>query len=111
MARFARHREFGKRPPFQSVMSDFKRSDEPVGSLENCQEPKTVNGRSDSVTAKERNAMTAWAILFLVVALVAGFFGFSGMAVASAGVAQILFGLFFLLFVIAFAASISRRDQ
>jgi uncharacterized membrane protein YtjA (UPF0391 family) len=45
--------------------------------------------------------MLAWAITFLVIALVAGVFGFTGIATASAGIAQILFVVFFVLFLVA----------
>ncbi|MCL4124833.1 UNVERIFIED_CONTAM: hypothetical protein GTU68_007811 [Idotea baltica] len=45
--------------------------------------------------------MLGWALTFLVVALIAAVFGFSGIASASAGIAQILFFIFVALFVIA----------
>ena len=44
--------------------------------------------------------MLGWAIVFLVVSLLAALFGFSGMAVAFAGIAKILFFIFLVLFVI-----------
>ena len=40
--------------------------------------------------------MLYWALAFLIAALVAGVFGFSGVSRAFAGVARILFGLFLL---------------
>ena len=43
--------------------------------------------------------MLGWALTFLVVALVAALFGFGGIASASAGIAQILFVIFLVLFV------------
>jgi uncharacterized membrane protein YtjA (UPF0391 family) len=43
--------------------------------------------------------MLQWALIFLVVALIAGTFGFGGFATASAGIAQLLFVVFFFLFV------------
>ncbi len=46
--------------------------------------------------------MIKWAIIFLVVALVAAVFGFTGVAVAAAGIAKFLFGLFLLLCLIFF---------
>ena len=42
--------------------------------------------------------MLYWSFVFLVVALVAGLLGFTGIAAASAGIARFLFGAFFLLF-------------
>lgn len=45
--------------------------------------------------------MLGWALTFLVIALIAGAFGFGGIASTSAGIAQILFFIFLALFVIA----------
>lgn len=44
--------------------------------------------------------MLHWALVFLVVALVAGLFGFTGIYVAAAGIARILFVVFLVLFLI-----------
>ena len=44
--------------------------------------------------------MLGWALVFLVVALIAGLLGFTGLAVASASIAQIIFYIFVALFVI-----------
>ena len=35
--------------------------------------------------------MLKWALFFFVVSVIAGFFGFSGVAAATAGIAKILF--------------------
>jgi uncharacterized membrane protein YtjA (UPF0391 family) len=43
--------------------------------------------------------MLKWAVVFLLIAIVAGIFGFSGIAAASATIAQILFGIFLVLFI------------
>ncbi len=44
--------------------------------------------------------MLSWALTFLVIALIAGVFGFGGIYVAAAGIAKILFFLFLILFVV-----------
>jgi uncharacterized membrane protein YtjA (UPF0391 family) len=44
------------------------------------------------------DAMLTWALIFLVVALVAGAFGFWGVASAATGFAKILFIVFLVLF-------------
>lgn len=44
--------------------------------------------------------MLYWTLVFLVIALVAGLFGFGGIATASAGIAKILFGVFIVLFLV-----------
>jgi uncharacterized membrane protein YtjA (UPF0391 family) len=43
--------------------------------------------------------MLYWALVFFVVALIAGALGFGGIAAASAGIAQVLFVIFLILFV------------
>lgn len=53
--------------------------------------------------------MLRWALIFLVVALVAAVFGFGGIASASAGIAQILFFLFLVLFVVSLVMGMMRR--
>ncbi|TCM76373.1 uncharacterized membrane protein YtjA (UPF0391 family) [Rhodovulum steppense] len=52
--------------------------------------------------------MLQWALIFLLLALVAGLFGFGGIAMASAGIAQTLFFIFILLFVGAVVMSVMR---
>jgi len=44
--------------------------------------------------------MLGWAVMFLIIALVAAVFGFGGIAVASAGIAKLVFFIFLVLFVI-----------
>ena len=44
--------------------------------------------------------MLYWALVFFIVSLVAGIFGFGGLASATAGVAQILFYVFLVRVVI-----------
>ena len=52
--------------------------------------------------------MLYWAILFFVVAVVAALFGFGGIAEASAGIAQFLFILFLILFMISLVVGLMR---
>ena len=47
--------------------------------------------------------MLRWAFIFLLIAIVAGIFGFTDVAAASATIAQWLFGIFLFLFVGALA--------
>jgi len=44
--------------------------------------------------------MLYWAVVFLVVAIIAGIFGFTGIAGTSIWIAKILFFVFIILFVI-----------
>lgn len=50
--------------------------------------------------ALRSNIMLRWAVVFLVVAIVAALFGFGGVAGISADFARILFFLFLVLFVV-----------
>jgi uncharacterized membrane protein YtjA (UPF0391 family) len=47
--------------------------------------------------------MLKWAAVFLIIAIVAGIFGFTGIEQASATVAKVLFGVFLVLFLGALA--------
>lgn len=55
--------------------------------------------------------MLYWALVFLVVALVAGLLGFGGVASASIGIAQILFFIFLILFLVTLAINLLRSDR
>ena len=44
--------------------------------------------------------MLKWALIFFIISIVAAFFGFGGVAVASAGIAKVLFYLFLAIAVI-----------
>lgn len=44
--------------------------------------------------------MLKWALIFLVVSLVAGALGFTGVASGAKTIAKVLFGIFLLIFVI-----------
>ncbi|MEQ9558231.1 MAG: DUF1328 domain-containing protein [Rhodospirillales bacterium] len=48
--------------------------------------------------------MLRWAVIFLVVALVAALFGFGGIAAAAVDIARLLFFVFIVLFVLALIA-------
>lgn len=46
--------------------------------------------------------MLSWALTFFVLAIIAGIFGFGGIATAAAGIAKILFVIFIVLFIASF---------
>ncbi len=52
--------------------------------------------------------MLGWALTFLVVAIIAGVFGFGGIASASVSIAQVLFFVFLVLFVVSLVAGVVR---
>ncbi len=51
--------------------------------------------------------MLKWAFVFLIIAIVAGIFGFTGVEQASATIAQWLFGIFLVLFLGALAIGLA----
>ncbi|AEP09192.1 DUF1328 domain-containing protein [Micavibrio aeruginosavorus] len=55
--------------------------------------------------------MLQYAVLFLILALIAGFFGFSGVATVSVGFAKILFLLFVVLFIASAVFGFIRRPH
>jgi uncharacterized membrane protein YtjA (UPF0391 family) len=52
--------------------------------------------------------MLYWALMFLIVALIAGVLGFTGIAAAAAGVAKILAFVFLALFVVSLLSHATR---
>jgi uncharacterized membrane protein YtjA (UPF0391 family) len=55
--------------------------------------------------------MLYWALVFFIVALVAALFGFGGIAVASAGIAKILFFLFLIIFLVTLVMGLANRGR
>jgi uncharacterized membrane protein YtjA (UPF0391 family) len=55
--------------------------------------------------------MLYWALVFLVVALVAALFGFGGIAVAAAGIAQMFFYIFLVVFLVTLVMGLSQRGR
>jgi len=55
--------------------------------------------------------MLRWAILFAIVAIIAGVFGFGGISESAAGIAKVLFFIFIIgfLIVLIFGGSIFRK--
>ena len=53
--------------------------------------------------------MLYWSVVFLIIALVAAVFGFTGVYVAAAGIAKILFFVFLILFILSLLTGSMRR--
>lgn len=53
--------------------------------------------------------MLRWALGFFIVALIAAVFGFSGIALAAAGIAKVLFIIFLVLFLVSLVGHLLRR--
>lgn len=55
--------------------------------------------------------MLRWALIFLVVALVAGLLGFTGVAGVSYDFAKILFWIFLIIFLVSLITGLVRRPS
>jgi uncharacterized membrane protein YtjA (UPF0391 family) len=56
-----------------------------------------------------RCLMLHYAVVFFVIALIAAFFGFGGIAVGAAGIAKVLFIVFLIGAIVSFLMSLGRR--
>jgi uncharacterized membrane protein YtjA (UPF0391 family) len=64
---------------------------------------------AEAVNNSRRPIMLYWSLVFLVIALVAGLLGFTGIYVAAAGIAKILFFIFIVLLLVSLLAGGLRR--
>ena len=53
--------------------------------------------------------MLYWALMFLLIALLAAVFGFGGISIMAAGIAKLLFFIFVILFVVSLVTHLARR--
>jgi uncharacterized membrane protein YtjA (UPF0391 family) len=54
----------------------------------------------------EDREMLYWALVFFIIAIIAGAFGFGGISAAAAGIAQLLFYIFVVIFLVALIAGL-----
>ncbi|MGA9260440.1 MAG: DUF1328 domain-containing protein [Desulfobacterales bacterium] len=55
--------------------------------------------------------MLYWALVFFIISIIAAVFGFTGIAVATAGVAKILFFIFVVLLILTLIFGMRRRPR
>lgn len=72
-----------------------------------CQAP--VGDVIKCTTKRESDMSMSWVLTFFVMAIVCAVFGFTGIAIAVAEVAKILFVVFFVLFVMSLVLALLRR--
>jgi uncharacterized membrane protein YtjA (UPF0391 family) len=53
--------------------------------------------------------MLNWALAFFLIAILAAVLGFTGIAVASAGIAKVLFFVFLVIFLVTLVMGVARR--
>jgi len=66
--------------------------------------------QKNQVSKYRRSRMLRWALGFFIVALIAALLGFTGISVAAAGIAKILFYLFLILFLVTLMGHLLRRS-
>ena len=67
--------------------------------------------RISTKALQEDTTMLYWALVFFIVAMVAGLFGFASISAAAVGIAKILFFVFLILFLVSLLAGIGRRGR
>jgi uncharacterized membrane protein YtjA (UPF0391 family) len=75
--------------------------------LSGCGDDDTDSGVS--LKTKEIPIMLYWALVFFIVAILAGAFGFFGLAAGAAEIAKILFFVFLVLFVVSLLTGMRPR--
>ncbi len=78
---------------------DVEGTEAPELRFNDSRERRPADGRVSGFIMRGSFVMLYWALIFLLVAVVAAVFGFGGIASASAGIAQILFFIFLVLFI------------
>jgi uncharacterized membrane protein YtjA (UPF0391 family) len=74
-----------------------------------AREKRALNEAQDD--PPRRQSMLYWALMFLVVALVAAIFGFGGIASTATGIAQVLFVIAIIMFIVSLFAGFMRRNR
>jgi uncharacterized membrane protein YtjA (UPF0391 family) len=65
--------------------------------------------RGGVVGRQEKHRMLNWGLIFILVALAAAIFGFTGVALAAAGIAKVVFFLFLIFFLLSLVTALGRR--
>lgn len=53
--------------------------------------------------------MLTWVVIFLIIALIAGALGFTGLSSAAGGIAEIIFFFFLILFLVGVVVSVTNH--
>lgn len=70
-----------------------------------------ISIKNSANESKKEAYMLYWALVFFIISIIAAVFGFTGIAVATAGVAKILFFIFLVLFVLSLIFGMRRRPK
>lgn len=75
-----------------------------------AQYPPDATHAESAIHERHKVTMLTYAVIFLVIALIAAIFGFGGIAASAAGIAQILFWVFLAVALVTFVMSIVRKS-
>jgi uncharacterized membrane protein YtjA (UPF0391 family) len=64
---------------------------------------------ADQKQSREKIPMLGWTLIFLIVALLAGALGFTGIAGAAVGIAKVLFFIFLVLFLVSLIIRLAAK--
>lgn len=64
---------------------------------------------SSPITPLQEHTMLHYAVVFLVIALIAAVFGFGGIAASAVGIAKVLFVVFLVMAVVTFLFGLTRK--
>ena len=99
-----------KSPP--RTMNHDSRVNQVHNKLQAPRDAITQISRTTKETIKEGGkTMLSWAIAFLVIAIIAAFFGFGSVAGTAAWIAKVLFVIFLILFVVYLVRYLMRYTQ
>ena len=105
-----------RRCPRESPMSCRNPSTTPAAAIRTPRTRRQDPGRVPTgarrpirATFKRGLTMLYYAVVFLIVALIAALFGFGGIAVGAVEIAKMLFFIFLLLFVVSLVVGLMRR--
>jgi uncharacterized membrane protein YtjA (UPF0391 family) len=60
---------------------------------------------------RKESTMLYWAAVFFIIAIIAAVLGFTGIALAAAGIARILFFIFLVVFIVTLIAGLLKRGS
>jgi uncharacterized membrane protein YtjA (UPF0391 family) len=72
----------------------------PVPCVEPEGEPCIEHPQTSTLRGLSTMSLLKWALIFFLISVVAGVFGFTGISVASADVARVLFYIFVIIFLV-----------
>ncbi len=87
----------------------YNREESWRGSERGTQARHTIQGQKNLTATHKEVVMIRWALGFFILAIIAAVLGFTGIALAAAGIAKIIFFIFLVLFLVSLVGHLLRR--